>query len=136
MINLEIAKMITEACKKKSQEIGVPMVISIMDSGANLILCERMDGAIIAGIRISQDKAYTSAATGFGTHEIAGIAQPGQVAYGLANADGGRMIIFAGGIPIKQDGKLIGSIGVSGGLANQDHEAAEAGLNAFMKSAK
>lgn len=131
MINLETAKYISEACQKKANEMGIPMVVAIVDKGTNLILLERMDGAIIAAIRIAQDKAYTSAATGFGTHEIAGISQPGQVAYGLANADGGRMIIFAGGLPIKKDGELIGGIGASGGLANQDQEVAQAGIDAF-----
>ncbi|OGZ58396.1 MAG: hypothetical protein A3B96_00240 [Candidatus Spechtbacteria bacterium RIFCSPHIGHO2_02_FULL_43_15b] len=131
MINLESAKRMSKACQAKAKEMGIPMTIAIVDKGANLILCERMDGSIIAGIRISQDKAYTSAATGFGTHEIAGISQPGQVAYGLQNADGGRIMIFAGGLPLKMGGELIGGIGVSGGLANQDQEVAQAGVDAF-----
>ena len=130
-LNLETAQKISEACEVKAKEMGIPMVIAIVDNGANLIYLERMDGAIIAGIRIAQDKAYTSAATGFDTHQIAGISQPGQVAYGLANADGGRMVIFAGGLLLKRGDKMVGAIGASGGLANQDQEVAQAGVDAF-----
>ena len=130
-LNIEIAKKIANACAEKAKEMGIPMVIAVVDNGANLVYLERMDGAIIAGIRIAQDKAYTSAATGFGTNDIAGISQPGQVAHGLANADGGRMIIFGGGLVLKNDNKIAGAVGISGGLANQDHEVAQAGVGAF-----
>lgn len=132
-LNLRSAKKIVKAGEEKADEIGVPMTIAIFDSGANLIYCERMDGAIIAGVQIAQDKGYSSAATGFGTHQLGEIAQPGQVAYGLANTDKGRMVIFGGGIPLKDGEKVVGAVGASGGLANQDQEVAQAVADAFSK---
>lgn len=135
-LNLETARKILDASQNKAKEMGIPAIVSIVDEGANLVLLERMDGGMIAGIKISQDKAYTAASTGFDTHQIAGISQPGQVAYGLANADNGRMIIFPGGLALKSDGKVVGGVGVSGGLANQDQEVAQAGVDAFMEASK
>ncbi|MBI2644377.1 MAG: heme-binding protein [Candidatus Wildermuthbacteria bacterium] len=133
---LDIAKKIAEACEKKARQMGIPMVVAIVDAGGNAVLVERMDGAMLAGVQIAQDKAYTAAATGFDTHQIAQISQPGQIAYGLANTDRGRIVIFGGGIVLKQGQKTVGGVGASGGLANQDQEVAQAGADAFAKSEK
>lgn len=130
-MTLAHAKRLAEACREKANEIGVPMVISVVDRGANDVLLERMDGAMIAAVSIARDKAYTAAATTFATKDLGGISQPGGVAYGVARADGGRIMIFAGGIPLQEEGATVGAIGVSGGLANQDQEVAEAGVKAF-----
>ena len=130
-LNLETAKKIVQAAQAKAKEMGIPMVIAIVDQGGDLVLCERMDGAMLAGIRLAQDKAYTAAATTFPTHELGKLSQPGQIAYGLANTDGGRLIIFGGGLPLKDGQKVVGGIGVAGGLANQDQEVAEAGVGAL-----
>jgi uncharacterized protein GlcG (DUF336 family) len=131
-LTLEIARKISHAAQEKAKEMGIPMVIAIVDEGANLILSERMDGAMIAGIRIASDKAYTAAATTFPTHELAKLSQPGQEVYGLANTDNGRIIIFGGGLPLKAKDHVVGAIGVSGGIASQDQQVAEAGVNAFV----
>jgi len=40
-------------------------------------------------------------------------------------------MIFAGGIPLKKDGKVVGAIGVSGGSGEQDYAVAEASAQAF-----
>lgn len=133
-LTLAEAKTISEACQKKAKEMGIPMTIAVVDAGANVVLLERMDGAMLASISIAEDKAYTAAATKFETGQLASIAQPGQIAYGLAGADHGRMIVFAGGIPLKVKDAVVGAVGVSGGLANQDHEVAQAGVDAFGKT--
>jgi uncharacterized protein GlcG (DUF336 family) len=135
-LTLETAKKISSTAQEKAKEMNIPMVIALVDKGGNLILEERMDGAMIAGIRIAHDKAYTAAATTFPTHELGKLSQPGQEVYGLANTDNGRMIIFGGGLPLKdKEGTMAGGIGVSGGIASQDQQVAQAGLDAFMELA-
>jgi uncharacterized protein GlcG (DUF336 family) len=57
--------------------------------------------------------------------------QPGTDFYGYDSVAGGRMIVFAGGLPLERDGVLVGAVGVSGGSAEQDQRAAEAGVAAF-----
>lgn len=130
-LTLEKAKKIIEAAKRAAEEMKIPMNIAVVDAGANLVAFERMDGAMIAGINISMDKAYTAAAVGFATDDLGKLAQPGEPAYGAALTDRGRLIIFAGGLPIRDGGGLVGGIGVSGGLAPDDKKVAEAGLAAL-----
>jgi uncharacterized protein GlcG (DUF336 family) len=119
------------AAEIKAREIGVPMVISVVDEGANLIAECRMDDALIVSISISRDKAYTAAAFKMSTEDLAALAQPGQPLFGVNTTDGGRIVIFGGGLPIVENGKVIGGIGVSGGAVSQDIEVVTAGLAAF-----
>jgi uncharacterized protein GlcG (DUF336 family) len=131
VITLEEAQQIISAARQKAQEIGQPMNVAIMDAGRNLKAFERMEGAWVASIDIAIDKAFTSAGRGLSTKEIGEMAQPGQPLFGINTTHGGRIIIFAGGVPLMRDGEVVGAIGVSGGTVDQDQEVAEAGVAAF-----
>jgi uncharacterized protein GlcG (DUF336 family) len=65
------------------------------------------------------------------TQDLAEMTQPGQPLYGLETTNNGRVVNFAGGIPLMRDGEVAGAIGVSGGTVDQDQEVAEAGAAAF-----
>jgi uncharacterized protein GlcG (DUF336 family) len=92
----------------------------------------RMDGAWIGSIDISINKAFTSRAFDISTKDLAEPSQPGGQFYGIHVSNGGRIRIFAGGIPLGGDGGgVVGAIGVSGGSGEQDQEVAEAGAAAF-----
>ncbi len=131
MITLEEAKGIVSAAEQKAQQMGQPMNIAVMDAGRNLVAFHRMDGAWVASIDIAIDKAFTSAGRGLTTREIGEMAQPGQPLFGINTTNGGRIIIFAGGVPLMRDGEVVGAVGVSGGTPDEDHEVAEAGVAAF-----
>jgi uncharacterized protein GlcG (DUF336 family) len=131
VITLEEAQTIISAAERKAQQIGQPMNIAVMDAGRNLMAFHRMDGAWVASIDIAIDKAFTSAGRGLTTREIGEMAQPGQPLFGINTTHGGRIVIFAGGIPLMRDGEVVGAIGVSGGTVDEDHEVAEAGVAAF-----
>ena len=131
MITLEEAKGIVAAAEHKAQEMGQPMNIAVMDAGRNLVAFQRMDGAWVASIDIAIDKAFTSAGRGLSTREIGEMAQPGQPLFGINTTNGGRIVIFAGGVPLMRNGEVIGAVGVSGGTPDEDHEVAEAGVAAF-----
>ena len=130
-ISLDLGMEVISAARKKAEEIGVPMVIAVVDSGGNLVAQQRMDGALLVSIDISLNKAYTSVAVKMATHELAPASQPEQPLFGIHNADGGRIVIFGGGFPIKQGDDIIGGIGVSGGSVEDDILCAEAGLKAL-----
>ena len=130
-IGLNLALEMISAARKKADEIGVSMVIAVVDSGGNLVAQERMDGALLVSIDISLNKAYTSVALKMPTGSLAPASQPGQPLFGIHNADGGRIVIFGGGFPIKQGDEIIGGIGVSGGSVEDDILCAEAGLEAL-----
>ena len=128
---LEKAKKMIAAAEKKAVEIGVPMVIAVADAGGNLVAVERMDEALLASISIAQDKAYTAVALKMPTQTAATVSQPGTPLFGLNTTNNGRMVIFGGGLPIMENGKVIGAIGVSGGSVEEDVCVAEAGLAAW-----
>lgn len=131
MITLNDARRIIAAAEKKAEEIGQPMNIAVADQGGNLITHVRMDGAWIGSINISMNKAFTSRAFDISTKDLADNSQPGQQFFGIHASNDGRIMIFAGGIPLRKDGKVVGAIGVSGGSGEQDHAVAEAGAAAF-----
>lgn len=128
-VSLETAKTVIDACEQHAEEIDNPMVITVANSEGNLIAQHRMDGAWLASVDISRNKAYTAAALDMPTHELAEPSQPGNSLYGLQNTNQGRMVIFGGGYPLEADGQIVGAIGVSGGAVEQDMEVAEAGVD-------
>jgi uncharacterized protein GlcG (DUF336 family) len=131
MITLEEAQRILSAAEEKARQMDQPMNIAVMDAGRNLVAFHRMDGAWVASTDIAIDKAFTSAGRGLTTRKIGEMAQPGQPLFGINTTNGGRIVIFAGGIPLMRDGEVIGAVGVSGGTVDEDEEVAEAGVAAL-----
>ncbi|MGH6628662.1 MAG: GlcG/HbpS family heme-binding protein, partial [Burkholderiales bacterium] len=131
MLTLNDARKVIAAAEKKAAEIGQPQNIAVADAGGNLVAHARMDGAWIGSIDISIKKAFTSRAFDISTKDLATHSQSGGQFFGIHASNDGRVMIFAGGIPLKRDGKVVGAIGVSGGSGEQDHAVAEAGAAAF-----
>ena len=131
MIKLADARRIIEAAERRAESIGQPMNIAVVDAGGNLVAHVRMDGAWMGSIDISIKKAWTSRAFDIETKALSKLTQPGEDFYGIHASNDGRVMIFAGGIPLKRDGKVVGAVGVSGGSGKQDHAVAEAGAGAF-----
>ena len=90
-----------------------------------------MANAWLGSIDISQKKAWTSRAFDITTKDLGDNSQPTQQFFGIDASNDGKVMIFAGGIPLKKDGKVVGAIGVSGGSGVQDHAVAEAGAAAL-----
>ena len=128
---LKKAQKMMAAAEAKAVEIKTPMVIAVIDAGGNLVAQQRMDGALLASISVSIDKAYTAVALKMTTAQAAALSSPGQLLYGLNVINGSRTIFLGGGIPIVEDGVVVGAIGVSGGSAEEDVWVASAGLAAW-----
>ena len=124
MVTLEDARRVISAAEKKALEIGQPMNIAVVDAGGNLVAHVRMDGAWIGSIDISIKKAYTSRAFDLATKDLAEDSQSGGQFFGIHASNSGKIIIFAGGIPLYSEGQVVGAIGVSGGSGEQDHAVA------------
>jgi len=131
MVTLKDAKRVIAAAEIKAAAIGQPMNIAVADAGGNLVAHVRMDGAWIGSIDISIKKAFTSRAFDIATRDLAQHCQSGSQFFGIHASNDGRIMIFAGGIPLKRNDKVVGAIGVSGGSGEQDHAVAEAGAAAF-----
>lgn len=130
-ISLEQAHKVIMAARQKAEDIGVPMNIAVVDAGNNLTAFIRMDNAWLGSIDIAQNKAYTARSFDLETKLLGTMAQPGKPLFGIHASNDLRIIIFAGGIPLKEGDKVVGAIGVSGGTVEQDQEVAEAGVAAF-----
>ena len=131
MVTLEDARQIIAAAEKKAKDLGQPMNIAVADAGGNLVAHVRMDGAWLGSIDISIKKAFTARAFDISTKDLATQSQSGGQFFGIHASNGGRVMIFAGGVPLRRAGKVIGAVGVSGGSGVQDHAVAEAGAKAF-----
>ena len=130
-VSLADAKRMIEAGEKKANALGQPMNIAVADAGGNIVAHVRMDGAWIGSIDISQKKAYTSRAFDIATKDLAEHSQSGNQFFGIHASNSGKIMIFAGGVPLKRDGQVVGAVGVSGGSGEQDHAVAEAAAAAF-----
>lgn len=131
MVGLEDARRVIAAAEQRAHEIGQPMNIAVVDEGGNLVAHVRMDGAWLGSIDISINKAFTARAFDISTRDLAEYSQSGGQFFGIHASNRGRVMIFAGGIPLKRDGKVVGAVGVSGGTGDQDQAVAEAGATAF-----
>ena len=130
-VTLDQAEKISEAAKARAKEIGVPMNITIVDEGANLVSFHRMDNAWLGSVDISMKKAKTARFFDMNSGEIGKLSQPGGPLYNIEHSNGG-LISFPGGVLLKDStGKIVGAIGVSGGSVEQDHDVATAGAEAL-----
>jgi uncharacterized protein GlcG (DUF336 family) len=131
MITLEKAQSIIAAGIAKAKEIGQPMNIAVVDAGANLTAFTRMDGAWLGSIDIAINKAFTSRAFDITTRDLGSNSQPGNQFYGIHVSNHARVMIFAGGVPLKANGQVVGAVGVSGGSGEQDQAVADAAAAAL-----
>jgi uncharacterized protein GlcG (DUF336 family) len=130
-MSLEQAHKVLEAAIKKSDEIKTKMDIAVVDAGGNLKAFARQDGAWLGSIDISIKKAKTARYFDMPTGEIGKLSQPGGPLYQIEVSNGG-LITFPGGVPIKDaDGTIIGAVGVSGSVVENDHAVATAGAAAL-----
>jgi uncharacterized protein GlcG (DUF336 family) len=130
-LTLAAARAIVAAVQAEARAMGVAMTCAVVDSGDQLVAFERMDAADLVGVVLARDKAYSALLNRMPTRDLAPIVQPGTEFYGYDSIAGGRIIVFAGGMPLEVDGVLVGAVGVSGGDAAQDQRAVDAGVAAF-----
>ena len=128
-ITLDNAKRLIEMIETEAKRRGKKAVIAVCGPDGNPIAVHVMDGAFLVSFDVAVKKAYTSVAVKMSTMELSKIAQPGETFYGVDKMDGGKIVIFGGGIPIKVGDTIIGGLGVSGGTGEEDHSLAEYGLS-------
>ena len=131
-ISDEAARKVLRAAMEKSREIDCKMDIAVVDAGSNLKTFFRMEGAWLGSIDISIKKAKTARFFDMNTGEIGKLSQPGGPLFNIEHSNDG-LITFPGGIPLKdKEGNIVGAIGVSGSLVENDHAVAEAGAQALI----
>jgi glc operon protein GlcG len=128
-ISLEMAKKMMAAAEAEARKNNWQVVIVIVDSGSQLVMLQRLDGAQYASIDIAKGKATTAVNFRRPTKALEDAIAGGGAGLRLLRVDGAMPL--EGGIPIIVDGKIVGGIGTSGVLSSQDAQVSRAGLDAL-----
>jgi uncharacterized protein GlcG (DUF336 family) len=129
-ISLEQAQAVIQAAVEEASKRNWKMNVAVADSGGNLVAFQRMDGAMLASIEIANHKARAAVTFRRPTKVFEDGVQLMHLNYLLA-FDG--IIASRGGIPLIEQGTIIGAIGCSGGADSQDEVVSEAGAAVINK---
>jgi glc operon protein GlcG len=127
-ITLDRAKQLIAAAEAEAKKHDWKMNITIADPHGELVAFEHMDGAQYPSILISQNKARTAARWRRETRIFYKLYDVGKDYYGTLDP---QLAASPGGLPLVDEGKIIGGIGCSGGTGDQDEVVAKAGLAAL-----
>ncbi|SEM18659.1 Uncharacterized conserved protein GlcG, DUF336 family [Bosea lupini] len=133
-LTLADAKQMLEAGEAKAVGLGIPYNIAVVDAGGALIAFTRQDGALAGSIDLAIGKAKTARMFDKTTDYLAELAQPGAPLFGIERSNGGNVVIFGGGLPVKVDDQIVGAVGTSAGSVDQDIAVAEAAAAAISRS--
>ena len=128
-ISLEGAQRVLTAALALAERMKVRVSVAVAGRAGDLKAFARMDGASMLSAETARRKVYTVAATGISTQDFGSILksemrEEPELFHGMISIEG--LIAFAGGVPLRMDGQLIGAVAVSGGTSAQDQEIAQA----------
>jgi glc operon protein GlcG len=126
-ITLEQAKKVLAGAEAEAKKNNWNVVMAVLDSGGNLVMLQRMDGAQFGSIEVAKDKAYSAVAFRRPTKAFDDALAQGGANLRILRLPGASPL--EGGIPIVVDGKLIGAVGVSGVTSAQDAQIGRAGID-------
>ena len=127
-ITRQAASALVRAAVEAAARNAVEIAVAVTDVGGQLVAFERTDGARFLAVDVAIDKAWTAVSSGMATHAWNAVLRGKPDVAPLANHP--RLLGVAGGLPITEDGKIIGGLGVSGGSHVQDQIVAEQALSA------
>ena len=107
-VSLEDARQMIRAGQEKAHQMGLRVNIAVVDAGTNLVAFERPDGARLGSIDIATNKAFTARAFNIETKAFPGNSQSGEQFFGIHDSNNGRVMIFAGGIPLRAGDEVVG----------------------------
>lgn len=130
-LTLDDAKRMLSAAEAQAVSLGIAYNVAVVDAGGHLLAFVRQDGGLIGSIELAIQKAVTARILEKATHDLANLAQPGKPLFGIHESNGGRVVIFGGGIPVVLNGSVVGAVGASAGSIEQDVSVAEAAIGAL-----
>ncbi len=128
-IALDQARTVMAAAEAEAQRNGWPMVISIVDSGGHVVMLHRLDNTQLGSVTVATGKATTAVQFRRPSKVFEDAVKDGGLGLRILGTPG--IVPLDGGLPLFRGGKLIGAIGVSGGLSTQDAQVARAGVQAL-----
>jgi len=127
-LTLEEANRIAQGTIAKAEALNIKINVAVCDVGGRLLVFQRMDGAMWAGVYGSQGKAIASASFGRPSGDLAERAEHPTFRSIVAHS-GGAMILGQGAVPVIRDGEVLGACGVGGGTGQEDEDCARAGVD-------
>ncbi|MBF4767787.1 heme-binding protein [Nocardioides agariphilus] len=130
-ISADGARVVVDAALAAAADLGVAVVVWVLDPGGNDVAMTRMDGSPLLSRQVAADKAWTAVAFGQETTWWSELltAQPPLSALGRGN----RLMPVPGGVPLVVAGAVVGGVGVSGATSEQDHAIARAAAQALTE---
>lgn len=117
----------------KANELGVGVTFCFMDAGRVERMLYHMPNANLVSSELAPKKAWSAISMKMPTKDISKDIQPGAPLYEMETMLGGKLVSFPGGIPLNISGHMVGAVGVSGGLIEEDQAICEATVASFMK---
>lgn len=111
--------------RAEAEARSLTLAASVVDAGGHTIGSHRMDGAALGAMALAAGKAYTAVLWGTRSGYFMETTQPGGDDWGF-NVTDPRVVVYAGGVPLFADGRLVGGLGASGGTGEQDEECVTA----------
>jgi glc operon protein GlcG len=129
-IGLDLAQAILASLRAVAAREGIPGALAVCDRAGNMIAFARMDGAPLGASELAINKAHTAVLWQMRSGEFQGSTQPGGDDWGLTASAGGRIVVYAGGVPVHVGDGLVGAVGMSGGTGEQDEACVLEALSA------
>ena len=126
-LTLEEANRVAQGAIAKAEALNIRINVAVCDVGGRLLVFQRMDGAMWAGVYGSQGKAIASASFGRPSGDLAERAEH-PTFRGIVAHSGGAMIMGQGAVPVIRDGEVLGACGVGGGTGEEDEDCPQAGV--------
>jgi uncharacterized protein GlcG (DUF336 family) len=127
-VSLEQALELLQRVRQEAAGQSLAVAAAVVDRGGHTVASARMDGSALGAMTLAVDKAYTAVLWQTPTGEFMASTQPGGADWAFNTTTGGRIVVYAGGLPLFEDGGLIGGLGVSGGTGEQDEACAVAAV--------
>ncbi|MER5400425.1 heme-binding protein [Streptomyces sp. NPDC002599] len=131
-LTIEDAEILVAAARRAAEAAGVRISATVLDAGGHLLAFRRDDQAVLISGETSTRKAYTALQLDSATADLVDAVQPGGLFHTLPTALDRPLLFIAGGVPVRRDGRLIGAIGVGGGMPDQDHGFATAAVESLV----
>ncbi|MCI2419586.1 heme-binding protein [Saccharopolyspora sp. K220] len=125
-LTIQDAEVLIAAAQHAADAAEVPVSVTVLDAGGNLLAFRRDDRAVLISGETSTRKAYTALQLDAPTADLVDLVKPDGPFHSLPTALERPLLFIAGGVPVHRDGRLIGAVGVGGGAPEQDHGFATA----------